>query len=217
MSGELAAENSRRRFLVGAGVFAGAWLATSVFSQNDGLAAEAREGATGKEGGVSMATRQITVERLSVTSTKPFQQVLANLDGRIGHPDVSVVRTEITKAKSFQEVESIVNRAVGPSGFMEFARFDLGEIVRKERGEKAPRVVRLVVGNPLIMKRMVEHVPDAGSYAPVTILIDERRDRVHLSYDTMASFLAPYGNAEALKVARELDAKVEALLSAAAS
>jgi hypothetical protein len=29
----------------------------------------------------------------------------------------------------------------------------------------------------------------------------------------MASFLAPYENAEALKVARDLDAKVEALLA----
>jgi len=50
------------------------------------------------------------------------------------------------------------------------------------------------------MRRMVEHVPDAGSYAPVTILIDERPDRVHLSYDRMASFLEPYGNENALKV-----------------
>jgi hypothetical protein len=32
----------------------------------------------------------------------------------------------------------------------------------------------------------------------------------------MASFLAPYGNLAALAVARELDAKVEALIAAAA-
>jgi hypothetical protein len=32
----------------------------------------------------------------------------------------------------------------------------------------------------------------------------------------MASFLASYGNAEALKVARDLDSKVEALLTIAA-
>lgn len=44
-------------------------------------------------------------------------------------------------------------------------------------------------------------------------LIDERPDGVHLSYDRMASFLAPYENPEALKVARDLDAKVEALLA----
>ena len=66
------------------------------------------------------------------------------------------------------------------------------------------------------MKQMVEPVPDAGSYAPVTILIDERTDAVHLSYDRMATFLASYGNADSLKVAQELDAKVEALLTAAA-
>ena len=65
------------------------------------------------------------------------------------------------------------------------------------------------------MRQMVQHVPDAGSYAPVTILIDERSDGVHLSYDRMVSFLAPYGNAEALRVAKELDAKVEALLTSA--
>ena len=57
----------------------------------------------------------------------------------------------------------------------------------------------------------------AGSYAPVTILIDERPEGVHLSYDRMASFLAPYENSEALKVAKDLDAKVEALLAVAGS
>jgi uncharacterized protein (DUF302 family) len=99
---------------------------------------------------------------------------------------------------------------------MEFIHFDLGGILCKERKD-APRSLRLVVGNPLIMKQMVEHVPDAGSYAPVTILIDERADGVHLSYDRMASLLAPYRNPEALTVAQDLDAKVEALLMAAAT
>jgi uncharacterized protein (DUF302 family) len=77
--------------------------------------------------------------------------------------------------------------------------------------------LRLVVGNPLIMKRMVERVPDAGSYAPVTILVDERPDGVHLSYDTVASFLMAYESPEATEVAEDLDFKIEALLTAAAS
>ena len=66
------------------------------------------------------------------------------------------------------------------------------------------------------MKEMAKHVPEAGSYAPVTVLVDERADGVHLSYDRMASFLAVYGNSEALAVARELDKKVEDILSDAA-
>jgi hypothetical protein len=66
------------------------------------------------------------------------------------------------------------------------------------------------------MKEMVKHVVDAGSYAPVTILIEECPDSVRISYDRMASYLAPYGNNDALKVARELDAKVERILIEAA-
>jgi len=77
--------------------------------------------------------------------------------------------------------------------------------------------LRLIAGNPLIMKQMLEHVPDAGSYAPVTLLIDERPDGVHLSYDRMASFLSPHENSQALKVARDLDAKVESLLMMAST
>jgi uncharacterized protein (DUF302 family) len=77
-------------------------------------------------------------------------------------------------------------------------------------------MVRLVIGNPLIMQQMARDVPDAGSYAPVTVLVDERSDGVHISYDRMASLLAPYRNSDALAVARDLDKKVETLLSEAA-
>ena len=54
------------------------------------------------------------------------------------------------------------------------------------------------------IKEMAKHAPDAGSYAPVTVLVDERRDRVHLSYDRMANFLAPSDTIDALKIAKEL-------------
>src|SRR4029453_3848541 len=99
---------------------------------------------------------------------------------------------------------------------MEFVRFDAGEVLRKERGRQGPRILRLVVGNPFIMKEMAKTVPDAAAYARVTILVDERADGVHLSYDSMASLLAPYGSETALAVARDLDAKVLGLLEAAA-
>ena len=99
---------------------------------------------------------------------------------------------------------------------MEFIRFDSGEVLRKERGGQGPKILRLVVGNPVIMKEMARTVPDAAAYAPVTILIDERADGVHLSYDSMESLLAPYNSQPALAVARELDAKIEILLKTAA-
>jgi uncharacterized protein (DUF302 family) len=159
-----------------------------------------------------MVIKQINIERLSVTSTMPFEVVVAAIDAAVGHPKVS----EIRAAESYAELEGLVQRGIGKSGFMEFVRFDLGATLRLERGQSTPKILRLVIGNPLIMKEMAKHVPDAGSYAPVTVLIDERPDGVHLSYDRMASFLAPYGSPDALKVARDLDSKVENLLMEAA-
>jgi uncharacterized protein (DUF302 family) len=168
------------------------------------------------QGRFEMALSQVTVERLSLVSSRPFAQVVASIEAGIGHPDMRTFGKNVAAAKNWQELEQVVLCAVGPSGFMEFARFNLGQIIAKERGAAAPGILRFVVGNPLIMKQMVEHVPDAGSYAPVTILIDERADGVHLTYDLMASYLAAYGNSAALQVARELDSKVQGLLEAAA-
>jgi len=163
-----------------------------------------------------MSIRQFTVERFSVISSKPFSQVVSAIESAIGHPDMRAFGANVAKSASWQELEQVVHAAIGPSGFMEFTRFNLGQILAKEQGANAPKILRMVVGNPLIMKRMAEHVPDAGSYAPVTLLIDERGDGVHLSYDKMESYLAPYANLAALNVARDLDAKVEALLTTAA-
>ncbi|MGB6500369.1 MAG: DUF302 domain-containing protein [Thermoplasmata archaeon] len=68
--------------------------------------------------------------------------------------------------------------------------------MRKELGARAPQTLRLIVGNPVIMKLIGKDVPDAGSYAPVTILIEEQPDGVHIHYDEMASYLAPTGAAK---------------------
>jgi len=103
---------------------------------------------------------------------------------------MSAFAKTVAVAESYGELEKIVQRTIGTSGLMEFIRFNLGEIMRKERGPGSPRILRLVVGNPLIMEEMAVHVHDVASYAPVNILIDERPDGVHLSYDRMASLLS---------------------------
>ena len=119
-------------------------------------------------------------------------------------------------APTFSEFESIVREGLGKTGLMLFMELDHGAVIRKATDRDNPRMVRLILGNPLIMQQMARNVPDAGSYAPVTVLVDERSDGVHISYDRMASLLAPYRNSEALAVARDLDKKVETLLSEAA-
>ena len=164
-----------------------------------------------------MTIEKVAVERLSLTSSRPFETVVAALKSAIGQPDIVEFFKASRAANSFPDLERIVQGGLGRTGFMLFAEFDLGAVLRRESGAATPRIMRFLVGNPLIMKEMVKHVPEAGSYAPVTILIDERPDGVHVSYDRMESCLLPYGDAEALAVARNLDARITALLRECAS
>ncbi len=159
-----------------------------------------------------MTIRKFEIERFSVTSSKPFEAVVAALEAAVGHPDMVEFVKATEGARTFAELESTVHKGLGTTGLMMFMELDHGAILRKETGLDTPKIVRFVIGNPLIMKEMAKHVPDAGSYAPVTVLVDERPDGVHLSYDKMASLLAPYRNPDALAAARDLDSKIENLL-----
>jgi hypothetical protein len=47
--------------------------------------------------------------------------------------------------------------------------------------------------------------------------VERKKIGVHISYDRMASLLAPYGDRDVLGVARGLDAKVDDVLSQAAA
>ena len=152
---------------------------------------------------------KIEVERFSLTSSKPFDEVLAAINDAIGHPDMAELVRSTREARSFAELKNAVEKGLSKIGLMQFMQLDHGAIIRQETGREAPKMIRFTLGNPLIMKEMAKHVPDAGSYAPVTVLVDERADGVHLSYDRMASFLGPYGNRDALEVARNLDKNIE--------
>jgi uncharacterized protein (DUF302 family) len=161
--------------------------------------------------------RRVEMERFTVTSSKPFDVVVAVIKALIGHPNMAELWQTMQRSTTAAELEAAIQPALGESGLMQFAEFDHGMIVRKGTEQHTSKIIRLVIGNPLIMKEMAKRVPDAGSYAPVTILVDERADGVHISYDRMASLLATYENPDALSVARDLDAKVEDILSRAAA
>ena len=163
-----------------------------------------------------MPTIEVQVHRVSTVSQRPFEDVVNRLTTNIGRPDMPKFHRAVASATTFGDLEKVVQTALGSSNLMEFARFDMGDVLRKERGGEGPKALRFVVGNPLIMKEMVKTVPDAASYVPLTILVDERADGVHLTYDSIASLLAPYGSEAALAVARDLDTKVEGLLETAA-
>ena len=162
-----------------------------------------------------MQTRQVNMQRWSIVSHKPFDAVVAAVEAAIGRPNMGEFAAKMAAALTYEEMQTVVRGSISEIGLMEFMRLDHGAVLAKAGVDSDPKSVRLIMGNPLIMQSMARLVPDAGSYAPVTVLIDQRPDGVHLSYDEMASLLAPYGNAEASKIARDLDAKVKRLLQEA--
>jgi hypothetical protein len=109
--------------------------------------------------------RRIAIERTTVISEQSFETVLAKLNAAVAHPDMSALARDVAAARTSVDLERIVNAATGPAGLMQMAHFDIGEVLGKDLGNRAPRSARLVIGNPLIMKEMVKHVPDAASYA----------------------------------------------------
>jgi hypothetical protein len=78
---------------------------------------------------------------------------------------------------------------------MEFLRLDLDDAlsVDPQAGDQAGHhLVRLIAGNPVTMVQMTRHVADAGSYAPVTILIEgSQGGGTRIAYDSVASGSLP--------------------------
>ena len=99
-----------------------------------------------------MSTRRIEVERFSVTTSKPFEEVVAALKAGVGQLDLVAFATESQAPRAFAELEEVINRRMGPTGLMLFLEFDHGAVLRKETGLDVPKIVRLVIGNPLVMK-----------------------------------------------------------------
>ena len=160
-------------------------------------------------------TRTIDTIRFSLVSTRLFEDVLAVIDAAVGHPDAAEFKKALSTATTFDSLTSAVSAVTGPTELMEFTRFDIGMVLGKGRPDPHPRSIRLLIGNPVTMRSMAELVPDAGAYAPITVLIDERQDGVHVSYDRISSSIASYGNVKADAIARHLDSTVEAILAAA--
>src|SRR4051794_27910707 len=138
---------------------------------------------------MTMSIRRFEIERFSVTSSRPFEAVVTALKEAVGRPDLVEFTKASKQAGTFAELEEVIDRNLGKTGLMLFMELDHGAGLRKEKGLSAPKILRLVIGNPLVMKEMAKHVPEAAAYAPVTVLVDERGDGVHLSYDRMASLL----------------------------
>jgi hypothetical protein len=78
-----------------------------------------------------MAVRKIEIERLTVTSSKPFAAVVAAIKASVGQPDMVEFANATRGAGSFIELERKVHAGLGKTGLMLFLELDHGAILLK--------------------------------------------------------------------------------------
>jgi hypothetical protein len=158
----------------------------------------------------------VQIRRHVFDSERPFPDVLGAIFGGISQPDIEVLFGKLAASTSYEQFSSLVRQAQGSAGLIRFMELDLDHALTLDpqaRDQAGRRLVRLIAGNPVTMGEMTRHVTDAGSYAPVTILIqDKPGGGTRVAYDTVASAIAPYHDAAATQVAQRLDAEVLELL-----
>jgi hypothetical protein len=157
----------------------------------------------------------VAVRRHVLTSERPFQVVLDGIYTGISQPDIGTLFAKLAASTSYEEFSALVRQAQGSAGLLRFLQLDLDTALAldPQAHQSGRRLIRLIAGNPVTMGQMTRHLPAAGSYAPITILIQELPGGgTQVAYDTVASAIAPYGDAAASQVAQRLDTEVLSLL-----
>ena len=147
--------------------------------------------------------------RLRFGSTKSFDDLTDAVLADVGDEPVPI--DDIGRQfKTWESYETAVQSHVGPSGFMLFASWNHGGWIVKAGIDK--KVLRLVIGNPLIAITMLRHDVTAGLFAPVELLLTEEENGTSaLTYVVPSSLMVVEPNPPLLSAARELDAKLAAL------
>jgi uncharacterized protein (DUF302 family) len=147
--------------------------------------------------------------RLRYPSSRSFDALVDALLSDVGREPVGI-ELIASESDSWDSYRERVETHVGPSGFMLFGSFDHSGWIVKTGIER--KVLRVIIGNPLIAITMIRHDVTAGLFAPVELLlVDEDDGGSSLIYVQPSSLMVTEPNAPLLAAAQELDAKLSAL------
>jgi uncharacterized protein (DUF302 family) len=157
------------------------------------------------------STCAIPVEHVTIRSTKPFEDVRANLATlapRIDDGIFTLLRYgESTRA--LRELEACPPLSI-------FGQRDHGALLTIAGLTR--RSIQYDIGNPLTASKMTRHQLSAGLYAPVRVLPrEDDHGEVAFEYDRPASVFEQFGSGNVDAVAQRLDCDLQSLLEAAAS
>jgi uncharacterized protein (DUF302 family) len=183
----------------------------------------------------AFSIRPFEAKRVRFESTRSFDEVLLNLRKLVGTATLREVNKQESSGGTREHVETlgeeyiaamqglggitrehfeqVVQSQVGESGFMLFHEINHGEWLPVFGIQR--KVVRWILGNPLIAITMIRHDITAGLFAPVELLLfeNESGDGSTVIYDLPSSLMAIERNPTLLEAAHELDRKLQTLVS----
>jgi uncharacterized protein (DUF302 family) len=156
---------------------------------------------------------KVTIEHIHVETEKPFAEVTAALEARMGKFDPTVYE-ELRSGADPEAVRTRLEGMAGSSGFMLFRTSDHGALLRL--AGQTRKAVQYLLGNPLFAVQMTQHDIRAGLYAPLRVLVYEDEGRkTCVEYDRPSTLFGQFGNAKVTEVAALLDRKLEQLVAEA--
>ncbi|MBX3187463.1 MAG: NAD(P)H-binding protein [Labilithrix sp.] len=159
--------------------------------------------------------RDYTARRIDRAFDVPYERFVRSLASLLGRMDPDALHR--LRAGNADEARRELAKRVGPSGFAIFQELDHGALVRAFTDRPA-RSTLYVFGNALLAIEMTKHVAEVGLYVPLRMFVEEMTPTsVRVTYDLPSSILGQFGSAPVNVVARDLDRKVEALLTDAAA
>ena len=156
---------------------------------------------------------KVTIEHVHVETEKPFAEVAAALEARMGKFDPSVY-DQLRNGTDPEAIRKHLEQMAGPSGFMLFRTSDHGALLRL--AGQTRKAVQYLLGNPLFALQMTRHDIRAGLYAPLRVLVyEDEGGKTCVEYDRPSSLFGQFGNAGVTEVATMLDRKLEQLVAEA--
>ncbi|GAD99496.1 hypothetical protein MYCGRDRAFT_109813 [Paecilomyces variotii No. 5] len=159
----------------------------------------------------------ITGTRVTVKTTTPYDTVLDRLNVEVQRnwpATKSLFDTLETTSK--EDFERYFQTNAGPSGFVQFYSMEYDKWLKLYDIGNGRRCIRVLLGNPLIAKTILEHELGVGLYVPVELLLLETEDKENTKviYIVPSSLIASVnrGNEELKKAAKALDDKFEFLI-----
>jgi uncharacterized protein (DUF302 family) len=154
-------------------------------------------------------------KRARFESRRSFEDVLATLRKLVPRsmplPEYPAAM-EKAGGVNLETFEKVAGSQVGECGFTLFQEFDHGAWLPLFGIRR--KVVRWVLGNPLLAITMMRHDPEAGLFAPVELLLvdHERESGSTVIYDVPSSLMVLRENPPLLEAAKVLDGKLEDLV-----